>query len=563
MTSPAPTELAYSAMELRVIVWPPTRVDGEAIGRLLEAAGVDHQRVNSMDELRAAIHGGAGAAMLAEELLLTDADSLIQELSQQPVWSDIPLLILSRSGGEAQALSKIMNQLGNVSVIERPVRATTLLSLVRSSQRARARQYDVRRHLADRQGVEAEREQLLRSERAARSDAERASRMKEEFLATLSHELRTPLHAVLGWTQVLRRMDGNSEEMAKGLSTIERNARAQAQIIDELLDMSSIISGKVRLNAQVIDLATIVTSAAETIRPTAQAKGVQLQTTLDPRAGPIHGDPNRLQQILWNLLTNAMKFTRGGGRVQVTLARVRSHVELRVEDDGDGIDAAFLPHIFDRFRQADASISRSHGGLGLGLSIVKQLVELHGGTIVADSAGRGAGSSFRLTFPMAPAAIGSFESRRMGESAERSIELVQERARDSVGLDGLTILVVDDELDSRTLLQRFLEERGARVILAVSADEALASINRSAPDVLVSDIGMPGRDGYALIREVRALQGPRARIPAIALTAYARSEDRVKAMGAGYQSHLAKPVEPIELVAVIRSLRSHPLVGGM
>ena len=561
MNSVATPGSAYSAMEMRVIVWPPTRADGNAIGKLLAAAGVDFKLVNSMIELCDAVRGGAGAAMLSEESLLADSLPLIQELSRQPVWSDIPLLILSRSCSEAGALGQLMDQLGSVSVIERPVRTTTLLSLIRSSQRARARQYDVRRYLADRQLVAVEREQLLRSERAARSDAERASRMKEEFLATLSHELRTPLHAVLGWTQVLRRMQGASEEMSKGLSTIERNARAQTQIIDELLDMSSIISGKVRLDAQGVDLAVVVNAAAETIRPTAEAKGVRLQTIADPSAGPIRGDPNRLQQILWNLLTNAMKFTPRGGRVMLTLARAKSQVELRVEDNGDGIDAAFLPHIFDRFRQADASTSRSHGGLGLGLSIVKQLVELHGGTIAAQSAGRGAGSSFRILFPLMPVGLGAFESKLSGERSNRAIEATETNAPAGPGLEGLTILVVDDELDSRTLLQRFLEERGAHVTLADSVDQALASINQNAPDVLVSDIGMPGRDGYSLIREVRALQGPRARIPAIALTAYARSEDRVRAMGAGYQSHLSKPVEPIELVTVIRSLRFHPVVG--
>ena len=546
---------------MRVVVWPPTRADGDAIGKLLDAAGIAHERVGSMADVCAAIRGGPGAVMLSEENLLADAVPLIHELSQQPVWSDIPLLILSRSGGEAGALTLLMNRLGSISVIERPVRTTTLLSLVRSSQRARARQFDVRNYLADRQKVAVEREQLLRSERAARSDAERASRMKEEFLATLSHELRTPLHAVLGWTQVLRRMQGNSEEMSKGLITIERNARAQSQIIDELLDMSSIISGKVRLDAQSVDLEAVIGAAAETIRPTAEAKGVRLQTILDPHAGPIRGDPNRLQQILWNLLTNAVKFTPRDGRVIVTLARVNSHAELRIEDNGEGIDATFLPHIFDRFRQADASTSRKHGGLGLGLSIVKQLVELHGGTITAHSAGPGTGTSFRIDFPLVPVVAGAFQLHEAQKQADRAIELADTGNREDIGLEGLTILVVDDELDSRTLLQRFLEEHGARVTLAVSAVEALVSIEQTTPDVLVSDIGMPGRDGYALIRDVRALQGPSGRIPAIALTAYARSEDRVRAMRAGYQSHLAKPVEPIELVAVIRSLRSHPVVG--
>src|SRR6185312_2212188 len=360
---------AYGAGEMRVLLWPPTRADGNAIGKLFEARGIAFQPIASMAELCAAIREGAGIAMLSEEAVVMDAASLIEELSRQAMWSDFPLLILSRSGHESGSLPRIMERLGNVSVIERPVRASTLLSIVHSAQRARARQYEVRRHLGDLKKAEEDREQLLNSERAARREAERASRTKEEFLATLSHELRTPLHAVLGWTQVLQRLQGASEEMVNGLSTIERNARSQARIIDELLDMSGIISGKVRLDVQSVDLAAIVNSTTETVRPAAEAKGVRLQTILDPRAGRIRGDPNRLQQILWNLLTNAVKFTPRGGRVMMTLARIDSHLELQVEDTGEGIDPEFLPYVFDRFRQANPSSNRRHGGLGLGLSI--------------------------------------------------------------------------------------------------------------------------------------------------------------------------------------------------
>ena len=284
------------------------------------------------------------------------------------------------------------------------MRTSTLVSLVRSSLRARDRQYQVRQHLLEQERAQQIVRESVDSERAARSEAERASRMKDEFLATLSHELRTPLNAVLGWTQVMRKSRDLGKDAPDALNVIERNARAQAQIIQDLLDMSSIISGKVRLDVQRLDLASLINATIETIRPAAQAKGIRLHIVLDPMAGAVRGDPNRLQQVLWNLLTNAVKFTPKDGRIQVTLARVNSHLEVEVEDNGEGIDPDFLPHIFGRFRQADASSTRRHGGLGLGLSIVKQLVELHGGTISAKSAGRHLGATFRIALPVMVAA---------------------------------------------------------------------------------------------------------------------------------------------------------------
>jgi len=439
----------------------------------------------------------------------------------------------------------MIHQLGNVSVVERPVRTSTLVSLVRANHRARARQFELREYLA-------EREHLLQSEQAARSEAERASRMKDEFLATLSHELRTPLNAVLGWTQVLRASQGLPTEAANGLIVIERNARSQAQIIEDLLDMSSIISGKVRLDVQRVDLNSIVEATVETVRPAAQAKEIRLAAVLDPIAGPVRGDPNRLQQILWNLLTNAVKFTARGGRVTITLARINSHLEVEVADTGEGIDPAFLPHVFDRFRQADASSSRRHGGLGLGLSIVKQLVELHGGTIIAKSPGRGGGSTFRLGLPLMPTSADPSESEESRQHPRRSSGIPTDVV--VVDLNGLTVLVVDDEPDSRTLIERLLVNSGAKVVTAASSEEAMQALLRQAPDVLVSDIGMPGEDGYTLIRRVRTSAAQVAQIPAIALTAYARIEDRVKAIQAGYQLHLSKPVEPIELLAMVNSV---------
>ncbi len=396
--------------------------------------------------------------------------------------------------------------------------------------------------------------QLLASERAARAEAERTSHVKDEFLATLSHELRTPLNAILGWTQVLRGDPANPEDTEQGLLTIERNARAQNQIIEDLLDMSRIISGKVRLDVQRIDLAQVVEAAVETVRPAADAKGIRLQPVIDPQARTVSGDPNRLQQVFWNLLSNAIKFTPKGGRVQVLLERVHSHLEVNVIDSGEGIAAEFLPHVFDRFRQADASTTRRHGGLGLGLAIVKQLVELHGGSVHVDSAGAGQGTVFRVMLPLTaiqPDPEPAQEERRHPRSGLAPVSIPAEFLR----LDGISVLVVDDEPDARALVKRLLEDRQASVRTAGSVAEAMNLFRAAPPDVLVSDIGMPEEDGFALIRQVRALDRDRGgTTPAIALTAYARSEDRLKVILAGFQMHMAKPVEALELLAQVASL---------
>ncbi len=410
---------------------------------------------------------------------------------------------------------------------------------------------------------EQEREELLRRERMARAEAERASRMKDEFLATLSHELRTPLHAILGWSKILSRQ-GNAE-LAKGLEVIERNARAQTKIIDDLLDMSRIISGKVRLDVQGVDLAAVARLAVDTVRPAADAKRVRLKTVLDPLAGPVNGDPNRLQQVLWNILTNAVKFTPRGGRVQVLLERVKSHLELSVIDSGQGISPEFLPHVFDRFSQADASNTRPHAGLGLGLAIVKQLVELHGGSVRAQSAGPGQGATFSIELPL-PSVGGEaagIPDRRHTARGERAQRGLPNPASCFADFSGLKILVVDDEADARALMRRLFEDSRATVLEASSAAEALSLLRSARPAVVVSDIGMPGESGYGLIRQIRALP-PEAggATPAVALTAYARTEDRMQAILAGFQHHVAKPVEPAELVAMVASLCQRSVLDG-
>ncbi|HEY0010031.1 MAG TPA: PAS domain S-box protein [Tepidisphaeraceae bacterium] len=407
--------------------------------------------------------------------------------------------------------------------------------------------------ITDRKLAEAERQALLEAEQSARAEAERASRMKDEFLATLSHELRTPLNAILGWSQILSSGTRDEADLREGLKTIERNARAQTQIIEDLLDMSRIISGKVRLDVQQVDLAAVVREAAATSKPSADAKGIRLQTVLDPHAGPVSGDPARLQQVMWNLLTNAVKFTPKGGRVQVLLQSVNSHIEVSVSDTGEGIKPEFLAHVFDRFRQADATTTRRHGGLGLGLSIVKQLVELHGGSIEVKSAGVGQGTTFTLSLPLTviqPEPDSDVERHHPRTSQPAGVLL-----DGCVQIAGLKILVVDDEADARALVKRLLEDCDAQVIVAGTAAEAIERVRTEKPDVLVCDIGMPGEDGYSLIRRVRALGSEQGgQVPAAALTAYARAEDRVKAILAGFQMHLAKPVEPAELIATVAGL---------
>ncbi|HWU89359.1 MAG TPA: ATP-binding protein [Kofleriaceae bacterium] len=385
------------------------------------------------------------------------------------------------------------------------------------------------------------------AERAARAEVERASLIKDEFLATLSHELRTPLNAVLGWSEMLLLRGAGDAETRRGLETIVRNAHAQAQLIEDLLDMNRIVSGKIRLDVQGVDLASIIEAAIDSVRPSAEARSIRLRKTLDPLAGPVFGDPHRLQQVVWNLLSNAVKFTPRGGKVDVLLRRVSSHVEIAVTDSGIGLSAEFLPYIFERFRQADSSTTRRHGGLGLGLSIVKQLVELHGGGVRAESPGLGQGATFVVSLPL--------RAIREDEHSEHPTARTWPIQRAEIQLSGVKVLVVDDEPDARELLKSVLAEAGAAVITAGSADEALELVRSARLDVIVSDIGMPERDGYQLMRAVRGLPAAEGgRTPAIALTAFARSEDRTRALLAGYQVHVAKPIEPHELVVTIGSL---------
>jgi CheY-like chemotaxis protein len=407
------------------------------------------------------------------------------------------------------------------------------------------------RREAELQNQIEERSRLLSSEKLARNEAERANRLKDEFLATVSHELRNPLNAILGWAHMLRLGKLTPANAERAVETIYRNAKSQAQLVADLLDVSRIISGKLRLDVRPVDLISIINAAIDSIRPAADAKTIRLQATLDPAACSISGDADRLQQIVWNLLTNAVKFTPKGGRIQVKLQRVDSHVDIIVSDSGVGISKEFLPHVFDRFRQGDASTTRIHGGLGLGLSIVHQLVDLHGGSVAVHSEGEGKGATFTINLPSA--SVVSNQKELDSAPPANAEEITTFDGLPS--LQGLKVLVVDDEADTRELIAEVLKEVGSEVITARSVEEALIALEKHKPDILISDLGMPNEDGYSLISKVRALAAEQGgHIPAAALTAYARAEDRMRVLRAGFQFHLPKPVDSAELVTVVASL---------
>ncbi|HKP86992.1 MAG TPA: PAS domain S-box protein [Blastocatellia bacterium] len=449
------------------------------------------------------------------------------------------------------SVSPIRNSAGEItgaSAIARDM--TERVRAEKEREELLAREQAARREAERAYNLSAE---MLIREQAARKQAEEASSMKDEFLATISHELRTPLNAILGWAGILLRKPVDTETTAQAVETIERNARAQTQLIEDLLDVSRITTGRLRLDAQAVELPVVIQDAVDTIRPAINAKGIRLQAVLDPRAGPVSGDPSRLQQVVWNLLSNAVKFTPKGGRVEVRLERINSYVEITVSDTGKGISSEFLPYVFDRFRQADSSFTRVHGGLGLGLAIVRQLVELHGGTVEARSAGEGYGATFIVKLPIS---ISRDVARyRAVASEEIDLSVTSNTPEFPPRLDGLRLLIVDDEPDACEMLVTILKGYGAEVRAAGSAAEGLEAVRAWGPDVLISDIEMPYEDGYSFISKVRALPSEESgRTPAIALTAHVRAADRLRALSSGFDAHLGKPMEPVELVTVIASL---------
>jgi PAS domain S-box-containing protein len=420
------------------------------------------------------------------------------------------------------------------------------VSPVRNSQGEIIGASKIARDITQRVHAEKELDRLLTSERAARERAEAASRAKDEFVAMISHEIRSPLNAILGWSQMLRQGALDETATANALESIERNARAQAQLVSDLLDVSRVITGKLRINARPVDIMNSVESALESVHPAAEAKQITIDVQREPYATVVTGDADRLQQVLWNLLSNAVKFTPRQGHVSVKIARTNSYLEVAVSDSGIGIPEDFLPFIFDRFTQADTTSARKHAGLGLGLAIVRHIVELHGGTVAAESEGEGKGATFRITLPV--------RALRPQEVDSPQPIVPIDTIANEIMLNGLRIMVVDDEDETRELLKMMLTSHGAEVLAASSGTEALAQIDECQPGVIVSDIGMPVMDGYMFMKRVRALDSEQRSVPAIALTAYARAEDRLRALAAGFQMHVPKPVEASELVMVIASL---------
>ncbi|HWE95980.1 MAG TPA: ATP-binding protein [Tepidisphaeraceae bacterium] len=530
----------------RVLVLAPVGRDAAVVCQVLGDGGIACATVRDAPDLAQGLRGGAGAVLLTEEALGPAGEAaLVDVLAAQRTWSDVPVLLLlapgERAVSRASRAVQALRSAGNVTVFVRPVPALALVTAAQAAVRARKRQYEVR--------------DLLAREHAARVEAEQANRLKDEFLATVSHELRTPLSAILLWSRLAAGGRLGEEKISDALQMIERSATAQSQLIDDLLDAARMISGKLRLDARPCQLEPAVRAAAEVVRPSAQAKGVRFDVRLDPDAGPVLADASRVQQIVWNLLSNAVKFTPRGGSVRADLSREGGEVVIRVVDSGHGIRPEFLPHVFERFRQGDASMTRHHGGLGLGLAISRQLIELHGATIEAHSEGQDKGATFIARFPLAhpgPAA-------RVGGTASAS----SPNPAAPTPLAGVRVLLVEDESDGRQAMAWALEEAGAQVTAVGTAADALAALattrSEGQPHVLVSDIGLPGLDGYQLIERVRSLHASRGGVVrGLAVSAYARDADRQRALAAGFQAHLAKPLDPEQLIAAVAALAAGP-----
>jgi signal transduction histidine kinase/ActR/RegA family two-component response regulator len=530
--------------ERPVLILAPTGRDATLSCSILREEGFPAEVCGTMEDLCARASDTAGALLIAEEALPPRAVTLLVDtLDAQPPWSDIPLIVLAGSEFTASSVRplNVLGALRNVMILERPVRRLILSRSVAIALRARRRQFELRDHLEQRSA-------LLDRERAARAEAELANRMKDQFLMTVSHELRTPLTAIYGWARMLLTGEIRPDQTPRALQAIERNAQAQTQLVNDLLDVSRAISGKLRLNVRPVDLADVMAAAVASIEPAANAKGIRIETRVEADVGPISADRDRLQQVLWNLLSNAVKFTSAEGRITIDVRRQGSSVEISVADTGTGIDPEFLPYVFDRFRQAEGGTTRQHGGLGLGLAIVRHLVELHGGTVTAESGGPGCGALFRIVLPVADTREHQADIQDPSES--------QELARPpATHLDGIRVLIVEDDPHAQELFAAMVGNAAGEFKVAQSAHEAVAVLEEWWPDVLLSDIEMPGTDGYSLMRHVRALAASHAKpLAAIAITAHSRPDDRLRALEAGFQWHLPKPTDPAELVAAIAAL---------
>ncbi len=516
--------------DLRVLVCAPVGRDTALTVGLLTRSGIESHACDSVAGLCADVEDGAGAIVLTEEVLSDPGiDSLARTLTAQPAWSDISILLFtgaSRSDVSLHILRKL-EVLRNVTLLDRPIRLAAVVSTVQAALRGRQRQYELR--------------DTLLALHKARNDAEHANRLKDEFLATVSHELRTPLNAIMGWISMLRQGRVGPERVGQVFEIVDRNAKAQAQLIADVLDISRMITGLVKVDAKPVVLSRSLLDAVDTVRPGAEARGIALSVTIDDTP-TVKGDAERLQQVFWNVLSNACKFTPSGGRIDVTLTTDAEWARIQVTDTGVGIADDFLPYVFDRFRQADQTHTRAYGGLGLGLAIVKHLVEMHGGHVEARSSGLGKGATFEIQLPTAAA-----------------VEDIDVLADDGpvvfADLSGYRALVVDDDESTRELLVHVLTECGAEVSVAANARGAMEYLDAEVPSVIVADIGMPGEDGISMIRRVRERRPERGGlVPAVALSAYARETDREAALAAGFDAFLTKPALPADIVRAVEHL---------
>jgi signal transduction histidine kinase/ActR/RegA family two-component response regulator len=522
----------------------------EVVGGLVERAAAGRKQVRIFGEMVALLwtEGNSQAAI--------DLENLWNELQTTHPFILFCGYSLNGLGGESHA-QPLMDVCGTHS---RVIPGESYTSLKTADDRLRAiiqlqqKSRSLEGEIAERKAAEERLRVSLAQEQLARREAEHANRMKDEFLATVSHELRTPLTAIMGWSHMMRKGKLDEATMARAVETIERNAKSQAQLVEDILDVSRMIMGKLRLSIAPVDLAAVINAAIDSIQLAADSREIKLEVTLDPSARHALGDASRLQQVVWNLLSNAIKFTPSGGHVTVRLERIENQIKLCVSDTGCGIQADFLPFVFDRFRQADGTPTRTHGGLGLGLAIVRHLVELHGGTVLAESAGIDQGATFIITLPLA-SAVEKPARRKSQKTPLRLVEESEVYADSLPQLDGVKILVVDDDHDTLQVISVMLEERKAEVQLAPSVDEALELLQWYQPDVVVSDLGMPVQDGYVLIEKLRAIDArENKRTPAIALTSYVRVADRTRALAAGFNLFVPKPVEPAELITAVAHL---------
>ncbi|MDT4952091.1 MAG: hypothetical protein QOJ02_229 [Acidobacteriota bacterium] len=529
---------------------PDAELCFQVIGSIIERAAEGRPRVRIFGEMVALLwaEGNCDAAIRLEELW--------NNLGKTHPFSLFCAYTLNGFNGEDFA-----ERLGHVCAgHSRVIPAESYTALDSTDERLRAitvlqqKARSLQAEINERKEVEEQLRASLIREQMARVEAENANRLKDEFLDTVSHELRTPLNAILGWAHMIRSTSLDEATVARAIETIERNAKAQAQLVEDILDVSRVVTGKLRLNIEPVDVASVINSAIDSVLLAADSKDIQLEVTLDPSARYVSGDSGRLQQVAWNLLSNAIKFTPTGGRVSVRLERAGTSAQIKVSDTGQGISSQFIPFIFDRFRQADGSSTRRHGGLGLGLAIVRHLVELHGGTVSAESPGAGLGATFTVKLPLAPSPERTKSRRRDAESL-RANEANDAGVKVLPSLDGLRVLLVDDDQDTLQMLAVILTTYKATVQTTASSSEALEALQWFRPDVLVSDLAMPDDDGYSLISKIRELEAASGnKIPAVALTAYVRVEDRVRALSAGFNMFVPKPVEPTELITAIANL---------